>query len=80
MSKEYHRLWMFGNLTRLNWSKFEFKVPPPLLTRSRFVDNLIDDTIRASRRKKKTNMPTTDGVVEPYDSDGDGIDLDLDSQ
>jgi hypothetical protein len=53
VGKDYHRLWLFGTLARLDWSRFEFKFPPPLLAESRFTDNAVNELTHASRRKKR---------------------------
>jgi hypothetical protein len=52
VGKDYHRLWLFGTLARLDWSRFEFEVRPPLLTKSRFMDNA--NHLRLLPRRQKT--------------------------
>jgi hypothetical protein len=78
-SRDFHRLWMFGTLAMLDWSKFEFELPPPSRSKSRFKDSLSDDPTDLPRRKYKTVKAVADDEMESYESDGDGIDVDLDS-
>ncbi|KAM0701732.1 hypothetical protein Q7P35_010641 [Cladosporium inversicolor] len=77
--KNYHRLWMFGTLARLDWSKFEFTLPPPLPTKSRIRDDLLDESTRPTRRKIKRTRAVADDEMGPYESERDGIDVELDS-
>jgi hypothetical protein len=76
-SKDFHRLWMFGTLARLDWSKFELKLPPPLRLKSRVMDSSLDDPTRLPHCKGKISKTVAD--VDSYESEGDGIDVDLDS-
>ena len=78
-SKDFHRLWMFGTLARLDWSKFGFHSPPPLRLKSRIMDNSLDDPTRLTRCKEKISKTVADDVVDSYESESDGIDVDLDS-
>lgn len=78
-SKDSHRLWKFGALARLDWSKFKFTLPPPLRSKSQFMDILLDGPAALPRRKPKTVMAVADDEMRSYESDNDGIDVELDS-
>lgn len=77
---DFHRLWMYDTLGRLDWSRFNFKVPPVLLTKRRLMDNSMNDPTRTSHRNTKARKAITDDVNEADHGEGDGIDIDLDSE
>lgn len=78
LCKDCHRLWMFGTLARLDWSKFDFEMPPPLVRKSRLMDNSMDDPTR-TRHCQDMGTGIANCQTNLCDT-GDGIDIDLDSE
>jgi hypothetical protein len=64
-------------LTGANSSEFE--LPPASQSKSRFKANFLDDHTGLPRRTCKTAKAVDDDEIRTYESDRDGIDVDLDS-
>jgi hypothetical protein len=87
-SEDHHELWMYGTLARLNWSRFEFRVPSQTYSRPTYLvrtdeSREVDEKNQSHNAEDRIDVDfDSDNEIVAFGSDNDNMEgvLDEDSE